>query len=185
MFCCWRNELVSEIYLIFKTIFDICHEKDLVYEGGISGSYSNRVKIIIGKWKRMSINSNTSGGKNVYNQQSISTTLLDLLHKLHWNQCQEWLDLAVKHIKTNKVTLHCREIDSKASSAQFISGNWNSSGTFSHNNSSFPPSFLHSVLLQFSKSFSEAVNTFFFLIDILRYWYDAFIPTDLQTCIYL
>lgn len=37
------------IYLIFKTIFDIFHERDLVDKGGISGSYSNRVKIISGK----------------------------------------------------------------------------------------------------------------------------------------
>lgn len=164
MFCCWRNELVSAIYLIFKTIFDICHERDFVYKGGISGSYSNRVKIISGKWKSVSINDNTSDGKKVYNQQSINTTLLDLLHKLHWNQCQEWLDLVVKHIRTNEITLGYWEIDSKASSTQFISGNWNSSGAFSQNNSSFPPSFLHSVvLLQFSKSFSEAVKIVFWV----------------------
>lgn len=54
---------MSAIYLIFKTIFDICHERDLVYEGGTLGSYPNRVKIISGKWKSMSINNNTSGGK--------------------------------------------------------------------------------------------------------------------------
>lgn len=59
MFCCWKDEFVSAIYLIFKTMFDICHERDLVYKGGTSG----RVKIISGKWKSMSINNNTSGGK--------------------------------------------------------------------------------------------------------------------------
>lgn len=49
MFCCWWDEFVSSIYLIFRTIFDICNERDLVYKGGTSGSYPNRVKIISGK----------------------------------------------------------------------------------------------------------------------------------------
>lgn len=62
-FCCWRDEFVSAIYLIFKAIFDICHERNLVCRGGTSGSYLNRVKTISGKWKSVSINNITSGGK--------------------------------------------------------------------------------------------------------------------------